>query len=135
MDESFHYHNSYTRCCEKNGTYSLLDFIFLSRSLKDGVKPSTNVKWSSLSEDDLKSYEAEMAHLLDTIQVPVHTLHGDRNCSSLSHLLEVENYFQSLLEVVFIADSHIPRNPNRGKTGKGFWNDSLTNLKTNSIES
>ena len=38
LDETFDPSNSYTRCCEKSGTYSLLDFIFFSKSLRARVK-------------------------------------------------------------------------------------------------
>ena len=74
-----------------------------------------------------------MEDLLDSIHVPSHLFHGDLLCGSAAHMLEIENYFQSLLEVVVIADSHIPRNPNSGKSGKGFWSDKLTQLKKDSV--
>ena len=76
-----------------------------------------------------------MEQLLDSIQVPSHLFHGDQCCGSSFHMHEIENYFQSLLEVVVLADSHIPRNSNRGKSGKGFWTDRLTQLKRDSVES
>ena len=38
LDENFLVHNSYTRSCEKNNSYSLLDYIFISRSMRGNVK-------------------------------------------------------------------------------------------------
>ena len=38
LDPTFCRNNSYTRCCEKNNSYSLLDYIFFSRPLQDRVK-------------------------------------------------------------------------------------------------
>ena len=41
FDPSFNSSTSYTRCCTKSGTYSMLDYIFISRSLRDRVRSST----------------------------------------------------------------------------------------------
>ena len=38
FDPSFSSHNSFTRCSENNGSYTLLDYIFVSRTLRDNVK-------------------------------------------------------------------------------------------------
>ena len=38
FDTSFNYGTSYTRSCPKGGTYSLLDYIFISSSLRSRVK-------------------------------------------------------------------------------------------------
>ena len=173
LDPSFSTDNSFTRSCEKNGSYTLLDYIFISRSLRDcvgdcrihydggcpsdhfpvemklEVEPeltsvnncSTNaqgsnaVKWSSLPDDVLHSYELLMEELLDSVIIPTGLLHGDKYCSHESHLVEIEQYFQSILEVIAICDSHLPRKPTHGKKGKGFWSNSLTQLKLDSISS
>ena len=74
-----------------------------------------------------------MEELLDSIQVPTGILHGDKYCSHDSHLFEIEQYFQLLLDVVVIADSHLPRKPTHGKKGKGFWSNALTQFKNDSI--
>ena len=37
LDASFNHGSSFTRCCLKGGTFSLLDYIFFSRSLRDRV--------------------------------------------------------------------------------------------------
>ena len=37
LDPSFNPYSLYTRSCEKSETYSLLDFIFISSSLRDRV--------------------------------------------------------------------------------------------------
>ena len=38
LDDDFLVHNSYTRSCEKSNSYSLLDYIFISRSMRGIVK-------------------------------------------------------------------------------------------------
>ena len=171
-DTSFCKDGSFTRCCLKSGTYSLLDYVFFSRSLRDrvseceilydGSNPSDHfpvqikldvvvplhpgdigkipndpgkIIWSSLTDAELANYENVMADLLDKLQVPTGILHGDKLCSCDSHLVAVEHYFQSLVDVVAIADSFLPRKTPKGKGGKDFWSDSLTRMKTDSCDS
>ena len=174
LDEDFCRDNSYTRCCESNNSYSLLDYVFISRTLRDRVKnchiyydggnPSdhfpvhlelevvpqcagtgtgngsnlestySSINWSTVNKDDLLVYESVMEELLDSLQVPSNLLHGDRYCTHEHHLIDCENYFESLIEIVAIADSYIPRKSPNGKRGKGFWNESLTHLKNDSVE-
>ena len=171
LDENFLVHNSYTRSCEKSNSYSLLDYIFISRSMRGNVKNcrivydggnpsdhfpiemeidvvphasgdgeipcnahSNSVRWSSLESSHLSEYEEIMEALLDSIQVPSGIVHGDQYCCNDQHLFEIEQYFESILNVLMIADSYLPRKP-PGKKGKGFWSDSLTRLKNDSIES
>ena len=38
LDPSFALHNSFTRCCEKSDSYTLLDYVFISRSMRDSIK-------------------------------------------------------------------------------------------------
>ena len=65
--------------------------------------------WSSLTDAELANYENVMADLLDGLQVPSGILHGNNLCSCDSHLVAIEHYFQSLVDVVAIADSFLPR--------------------------
>ena len=106
FDPSFSHDSSYTRSCEKRGSYSLIDFIFFSRSLGDydGRNPSDhfpsqmsldivphstgdgslNVKshidrkvyWSSLKSEDISNYERTMEQLLESIVVPSEIMGG-----------------------------------------------------------
>ena len=75
-----------------------------------------------------------MESLLDSIQVPSGIVHGDKYCSNGHHLFEIEQYFESILDILLIADLYLPRKP-PGKKGKGFWTDSLTRLKSDSVTS
>ena len=170
MDESFDNSSSFTRSCMKSGTYSLLDYVLFSKSLRervsdcsiiyDGENPSDHVpvqiklevvpqhaggkptepksgkiNWSSLKEDDLCKYESVMDELLDSLQVPHFTLHGDKCCFDSSHCTALEQYFQSLVDIIAIAESHLPQKIPQGKGGQGFWTDSLTQLKSDSVAS
>ena len=172
LDPSFCRDKSYTRCCIKSGTYSILDYIFFSRSLRDRVKGCTieydgrnpsdhfpvslqldvepqisgdvgqfgnrlngdRVVWDSIEPDDLTKYESTMEALLDSIQIPADIIHGNTYCSCTNHLFHIEQYFESLITVLEIADSHLPRKSPHGKRGKDFWTDNLTQLKSNSVE-
>ena len=171
-DPNFIPGSSYTRSCITSGSFSLLDYIFFSRSLLervsdskilyDGENPSDHIPvqlklevvphhaceggkpngpasgkiiWSALNDDDLGTYENLMSELLDTIQVPSDILHGDHCCFDSSHCSTLEKYFQSLLDVVALAESTLPRKSPNGKGGKGFWTHALTQLKTSSVDS
>ena len=170
-DTSFDAGSSFTRCCTTSKSYSLLDYIFFSRSLwgrvsdcaivQDGENPSDHVPvqirldlvpqrtgesgssghfpgkvdWSALTSDDLHTYENTMEELLDSIHIPSVALHGDRQCSDLSHHSTLEHYFQNLVDIIAIADSVLPRKSPHGKRGKGFWTESLTRFKNDSINS
>ena len=146
MDDNFSYGSSFTRSCMKTGSYSLLDYIFFSSSLRERVSgcqilyagenpsdhnpvqlklevvpqhagdsgKSTNnqtgkINWSLLNDDDLCTYESVMSDLLDTIQVPDFTLHGNSSCFDSSHCTFLEQYFQSLIDIIAIAESHLPK--------------------------
>ena len=170
-DPSFDSNASFTRSCTKSGSFSILDYIFFSRSLReqvsnctivqDGENPSDHVPvqirldlvplrtggggrsghstgridWSALSSDDLQDYENVMDELLDSIIVPSVTLHGDRQCSNHSHHSSIEHYFQSIVDIIAIADSVLPRKSPHGKRGKGFWSESLSRFKLESVNS
>ena len=172
LDTSFSTTRSYTRCCLKSGTYSIIDYIFFSRSLQDRVKGCTieydgrnpsdhfpvslqldvepqisgdgdgfgnvvnvgNVAWNSLHHDVLSKYETSMEALLDTIVIPTGIVHGDKYCSCDDHIFQIEQYFQSIITVLEIADSLLPRKSSHGKKGKDFWTSTLTQLKSESVE-
>ena len=172
MDGSFDQANSFTRCCLKSGSYSLLDFILFSRSLRervsncrilyDGANPSDHfpvqiqlevvpqhtgesgqttlnksgkIDWSSLTDEELFVYRDVMDTALDNLQVPSGILHGDKSCTCPSHKVDLEKYYQMLVDTVIIADSFLPRKSPKGKGGKDFWSDSLTQMKSDSISS
>ena len=57
------------------------------------AQSSNAVKWSSLTDDNLSSYELLMEELLDSIHIPTGILHGDKYFFNESHLVETEHYF------------------------------------------
>ena len=69
-----------------------------------------------------------MDELLGIIHVPTDILHGDRLCSCTSHCHSIEQYFQSLLDVIILAESFLPKKTPRGKGGRDYWNDVLSDL-------
>ena len=171
LDSNYSYGLSYTRSCAKRNSFSLLDYIFISRSLRDRVKnchidydgrnPSDHVpvrmqievvplitgdgsrcgdslnnrvNWSLLKNEDISNYELTMEHLLDSIQVPGEVFHGFHYCMNEHHVFEIEKYFQSIISVIEISHSVLPKKSAHGKKGKGFWSDTLTKLKKESVD-
>ena len=59
LDTSFSVDNSFTRCCEKSNSYTLLDFIFVSRSMRDCVK-SCRIHYDGGSPSDHFPVEMEL---------------------------------------------------------------------------
>ena len=49
------------------------------------------------------------------------------------HNLVIEQYFQSLVNILEISHSSLPKKSSQGKMGKDFWSDSLTRLKDDSV--
>ena len=76
-----------------------------------------------------------MSELLDAVHILSIALHGNKHCSNFHHHSVLEHYFQNLIDIVAIADSVLPRKYPRGKRGKDFWSESLTQLKSDSISS
>ena len=172
LDSSFTHGSSYTRSCLKSGTYSLLDYIFFSSSLRnrvkrcgihyDGRNPSDHfpismqidvvpmvtgdignsnsntgdgkVKWSSMSKEDLVMYSNTMGEMLDSLVVPTDIIHGDKLCFCEHHVFQITNYYHSLISVLEVADSLLPRKSPHGKRGKDFWTDNLSQLKRESVD-
>ena len=171
LDPSFSRATSYTRCCHKTGSYSVLDYLFISRSLRnrirncgivfDGRNPSDHfpvslqldlvpelsgdanctsmnvndgVCWSKVRDDVSENYRMTMEALLDSIDIPKGIVHGDRCCSCDLHVSQIGDYYRSVISVLELADSLLPRKSSYGKNGKDFWTRSLSNLKNNSVD-
>ena len=172
LDSSFHPNSSYTRCCIKSNTYSLLDFIFISSSLRDrvtrcgieydGRNPSdhfpvmvqldivplvtltgddsrTEVKnnriaWSQVPRDDLVKYKTVMGEMLDSLVIPSDVVHGNALCFCDQHIFDINQYYHSILSILEVADSLLPRKSPNGNRGKYFWTENLTQLKRDSVE-
>ena len=172
LDPSFNPYSSYTRSCEKSETYSLLDFIFISSSLRDrvtrcgidydGRNPSDHfpvmmqldivplvahtgddnrtvtkndrVAWSRIPQDDLVKYKTVMDEMLDSLIIPSDVVHGNELCFCEQHVFNITRYYHSLLSILEVADSFLPRKSPHGKRGKDFWTEELTSLKRDSVE-
>ena len=172
FDSTFNAGTSFTRYCLKGGSYSLLDFILISRSLRDRVKrcyidydgsnPSDHfpvtmqidvvplvsgdgshtganngmyrVPWSKIPREDLSKYRNAMEEMLDSVYVPTEILHGDVLCSCEYHVSVINHYYHSVLKVLEVADSLLPRKSPHGNRGKDFWTENLTRLTRDSVE-
>ena len=170
LDSSFSRSNSYTRYCHKSNSYSILDYIFISRTLRsrvrgcgidfDGRNPSdnfplslqldlvpvmsgdvdctsvpvTDVCWSKVCDGIADNYQKTMEILLDSIDVPKGIVHGDKCCSCEHHIAQIRGYYQSVISVIELADKLLPRKSSSGKKGKDFWTESLSQLKSNSVD-
>ena len=92
------------------------------------------VCWPLVRGDILDNYRNTMESLLDSIQVPAGMIHGDKLCFCSDHVYQIENYFQSIMSVLVVADSLLPRKSPRGKRGNDFWTERLTQLKGDSVK-
>ena len=93
----------------------------------------STVNWSKLTTDAISNYQSIMTAKLDDIDIPFYDLlHGDKLCLCNSHQKSIETYYQSIVDAVLYADSHLPRtNPNLHKP---FWSDEISQLKVKSID-
>ena len=72
--------------------------------------------------------------MLDSIFVPTDILHGDVLCSCEYHVSVINHYYHSVLKVLEVADSLLPRKSPHGNRGKDFWTENLTRLTRDSVE-
>ena len=92
------------------------------------------VPWSRLQRDDLDKYRDTMEEMLDCLNVPSDIVHGNSLCSCINHVFLINQYYRSLIAILEVADSLLPRMSPHGKRGKDFWTENLTRLKRQSIE-
>ena len=91
------------------------------------------IPWSSLTETELSIFRDTMENGLNAINVPYHSiLHGCKRCESTDHLLEIENYYDQILNVLRISDAVLPRR--KHGIAKHFWSNELDDLKQKSID-
>ena len=158
---------NFTRCDLKTNSFTLIDGILLSDSLRDLVsnvrisdygdnvsdhrpveldldinlceiqvekkilKPTVN--WNRITSESIQLYQDKMSEELDKIVMPFSLLlHGDKCCSSQSHVALIESYYQSIERSVLFADSFLPRsNP---VIHKPYWSAEISELKQKSID-
>ena len=91
------------------------------------------VNWKKLSDTEKSQFQTEMETQLLSITVPFYTiLHGDKCCMDDSHKIALEKYYCDIMSAIVRAESVLPKtNPNYERS---FWDDELSELKSNSIE-
>ena len=107
--------------------------LLVNLDIFDSSRSSTrkSINWKNMSADVRGEYSSIMERELDTISVP-HLIHGNTLCNDYCHVNSIENYYQSIVNAISIADSYLPRsNP---AIQKDFWNEDLTRLKSESID-
>ena len=58
-------------------------------------------------------------------------LHGSHSCNDTSHISEIEQYYNDIINCIKVADQQLPRfTPT---TRKCYWNENLSKLKNDSI--
>ena len=160
MMHSFSRETSYTRCNLKQKSFSLLDYIFVSRDLvpyitdvdihdlgcvlSDHVpvriaididvqttcsirRPFQSVvDWKSVDSVTRERYEKVMDDGLSSITVP-HIVHGNHVCNDSSHIIDIEKYYNDILQCIHVAELQLPHCI--PTTKKSYWNDELNTLK------
>ena len=92
------------------------------------------IPWSQISRDELVRYKSVMEEMLDSLTVPADIVHGENLCFCERHIFQINNYYCSLLSILEVADSLLPRKSPNGKKGKDFWTEELSHLKRESVE-
>ena len=114
LDSSFNLGSSYTRCCIKSSSYSLLDYVFFSRSLRGRVSNCTTIYDGANPSD----------HLPVEIQLEVEPQHTGERGNSNGHipgkidwpalspdeLLSYENVMGELLDTIHIPSDALHGN-------------------------
>ena len=97
----------------------------------NGTKKSVNILWSKLSQAKLDEYYLTLEQSLDTIDVPNSILHGQNLCCNDSHKIDIEMYFNTIVESIRDADSVLERGSFRAL--KPYWSRELSDLKRQSF--
>ena len=104
--------------------------ITLANSNPNSRQPFIN--WKKMRPDSLELFRTKMSTALSMIQIPEFTLHGSHLCSNDCHKLDIENYYDRIVEAVSVAESVLPlSNPSFQRP---FWSDELSVLKESSID-
>ena len=94
------------------------------------VPPSIDWKRVDCNMQELFSHTMENA--LNSIAIPDCILHGNHViCSNPDHQIQIERYYNAIIECIAVADDVLPRIKTQG--GKRFWNEELSRLKNDSI--
>ena len=116
LDPYFDRATSYTRCCEKSGTYTILDYIFISRSLRDRVQACT-ISYDGRNPSDHVpvSMQIEVVPLISGDDIRVETQNSCIGWSSIpdAQLVSYEQTMESLLNSILIPPNLIHGNKYR----------------------
>ena len=107
--------------------------VALTESNIEKSKLPLYINWKKLTDDYLDQFQSAMESHLSSIQVPFHSiLHGNSCCLDDSHKIELEKYYCDIMLAIVKAESILPKtNPNYERS---FWDNDLSELKSNSIE-
>ena len=95
--------------------------------------PVPYINWSKLSVDAISVFRQKRTENLDEIfPSNDNVLHGNQLCHDDCHKLDLENYYNAIVDAVVNAESFLPR----VKPGlqRSYWSSDLDTLKTQSIE-
>ena len=98
-------------------------------------KPTVNstISWSKMREDEILKYKNVMDSMLDDVSVPFSTMEHDYNiCTSIDHIALIEEYYSKIVDCITVSESYLPKT--RPSHQKSYWNNYLTQLKTDSID-
>ena len=88
------------------------------------------IDWRAIDAFTRTGYENVMNECLERITIPC-VLHGNHVCNDSSHLLNIEKYYNDILNCLRISEQQLPRCKPTVK--KSYWNDELSSLKNDSI--
>ena len=88
------------------------------------------VDWKNVTGEIRTNFIETMEQGLNNCVVP-NILHGSHSCNDTSHISEIEQYYNDIINCIKVADQQLPRfTPT---TRKCYWNENLSKLKNDSI--
>ena len=92
------------------------------------VTKNDRVAWSRIPRDDLVKYKTVMDEMLDSLIIPSDVVHGNELCFCEQHVFNITRYYHSLLSILEVADSFLPRKSPHGRYRIYFFEDLKNSL-------
>jgi len=93
---------------------------------------SRPIAWQRVTEQDVKCYQHRQDQVLSTTPVPGVALCCDVSCSDRTHKLEIDQWFQDLIDCCVQADVLLPRVAHK-KINKPYWKSEVKPYKDDSL--
>ena len=91
------------------------------------------IPWSSLTDDEINSFQSTMFNELKQIPIPSHVFnHCHEFCNNSDCLIALETFYKNIILAIETADCCLPRK--KHGLAKPFWSHELTLLKQKSLD-